>query len=396
VVIGALGLAACGNGSPSNQGASSHATTSIATTTTTTAPLALDHEASRQSIPWKQVGAGWALALWDSSAPAQPEQPPTTVPGESASLYLINPDGGRYLVANFPADNFPNLASWSGDGRRALLVQQSGSGETSGTQVTEIDLASGAIHSISLPESMAVTYSNPSGLALLATDQINTVLQRLSTDGAVELSYPTQFGALGAFNGSSRESPDGTQIAIGTHGGGIALVDNAGQVTSNLVIAGTSYCSPVRWWAASEVLVSCAGGTTGISTLWLVPTSGAEPTAVTVSPPAGGQDNGDEDAWQAGGSTYLQDAGACGYQYLAVLDPDHTTSPVTVPGVGDNVSQLILGAVGDQLLIHTANSCGAGISLLWYDPQSNLANVVLGPGANGGNVMSALLFGDDN
>jgi TolB protein len=396
VVVGALGLAACGNSSP-NQGASSGATTSIATTTTTsTIPLASGHEASRQAIPWKQVGSGWALALWDSSAPPQPEEAPTTVPGETAGLYLLNPEGGRYLVTSFPAGNIPNLVAWSGDGRRALLTDQSGSSDNSSTQVTQIDLASGAVHRTSIPSSVTVTYSNPSGLALLATDQINPSLQRLSSDGAVELSYPTQFGALGAFNGSSRESPDGTQIAMGTHGGGIALVDNAGQVTSNLVIAGTSYCSPVRWWAASEVLASCVEGSTGISTLWLVPTSGAVPTALTVTPPAGSQDNGDEDAWQAGGGTYLQDAGACGYQYLAVLDPDHTTSPVTVPGVGDNVSQLILGAVGNQLLVHSANSCGAGISLLWYDPGSNVANVVLGPGANGGNVIAAILFGDDN
>jgi len=396
MIIGALGLAACGNSSPSNQGASSHASTSIAPTTTSTAPLALNHEASRQAIPWKQVGSGWALALWDSSSPPQPEESTTTAPGETAGLYLLNPDGGRYLVTTFPADNIPNLVAWSGDGRRALLVDQVGNSENSSTQVSEIDLASGAVRSISPPPSVTVTYSNPSGLAFLATDQESPSLRRLSSDGAVELSYPTQFGALGAFNGSSSESSDGTQIAMGTHGGGIALVSNAGQVMANLVIPDTTYCSPVRWWTASEVLVACLEGASDFSALWLVPTSGSAPTALTVPPPAGSQDVGDENAWQAGGSTYLQDAGACGYEYLAVLDPDHTTSPVTVPGVGPNVSQGILGAVGDQLLIQSSNSCGAGLSLLWYNPGSNVSNVVLGPGANGGNVVAALLFGDDN
>jgi TolB protein len=263
--------------------------------------------------------------------------------------------------------------------------------------VTEINLASGTAHSISLATLMSVSYSNPSGLALLATSETTPALERLTLDGVVELSYPTQFGALGAFNGSGRESLDGTQIAMGTNKGGIALVDNAGKVLSNLLVPGTTYCSPERWWSGDEVLVSCLDASSGgISTLWLVPTSGSTPTALTVPPPAGSQDVGDEDAWQVGSSTYLQDAGACGYQYLAVLRPDHTTDPVVVPGVAQGNSQLVLGAVGDQLLLRTAVSCGAGISLLWFNPQSQVANVELGPGANGGSVTSALLFGDEN
>jgi TolB protein len=311
-----------------------------------------------------------------------------------ASLYLLNPEGGRYLVTTLPLDNAQMVGSWSGDGRRALVVGQGGSG--SGTDVTEVELASGTVHAIDVPPSMAVTYTDPDGLALLGTSQVDQELQRLSPTGAVELTYPTQFGSLGAFNGVSRESPDGTEIAMGIHSGGIALVDNAGNVLSELTIPGTTYCSPVRWWAASEVLASCLQGSADATTLWLVPTSGSAPTALTVPPPAGSQDNGDEDAWKAGAGTYLQDAGACGYQYLAVLNPDHTTSPVTVPGVVQGDSQLILGAVGDQLLVQSAVSCGAGISLLWFTPESTAVKVVLGPGANGGNVRSALLFGEDN
>jgi TolB protein len=243
---------------------------------------------------------------------------------------------------------------------------------------------------------MTVTYTNPDGLALLGASEIDPELQRLSLTGAVELTYPTQFGALGAFNGASRESPDGTEVAMGTHSGGIALVDNAGKILSELTIPGTSYCSPLRWWAAAEVLTSCLQGPDDVMTLWLVPTSGSAPSALTVPPPAGSQDVGDEDAWKVGAGTYLQDAGACGYVYLAVLNPDHTTSPVAVPGVAQGDSQIILGADGAQLLVQSSVSCGAGISLLWFNPQSTAVKVVLGPGANGGNVRSALLFGDDN
>ena len=59
--------------------------------------------------------------------------------------------------------------------------------------------------------------------------------------------------------------------------------------------------------------------------------SGGAPTAFTVLPPSGSADAGDEVAWQVGSNVYLQDAGGCGYQYLAELNPDHTTTPVTVP-----------------------------------------------------------------
>ena len=403
VLASTVTLAACGSSPSSPRSAPSHATstnTNTSTTTTLPPPLAKGQTASRQAIPWKQVGPGWVLTLWDSSpASTQSEQPLTTVPGESADLYLMNPQGGRYLVTTFPIGDTPTLSAWSGDGRRAVLVGEgegAGSGEDPGTAVTEIDLATGAVQTINLPTSESISYSNPTGLAFLATSQTTPVLQRLSSDGAVELSYPTQFGALGAFNGSSRESPDGTEIAMGTNDGGIALVTNAGDVLSNLLIPGAGPCSPDRWWTADEVLVSCLDVASNFSPLWLVPTSGSAPTALTVPPPAGSQDLGDEDAWQVGTGTYLQDAGACGYQYLAVLDPDHTTSPVAMPDVAQGVSQLVLGAVGDQLLVQTAIACGAGISLVWFNPQTDVANVVLGPGANGGNVISALLFGDEN
>jgi hypothetical protein len=378
------------------------------------APLAWNRQAARRAIPWKQVGRGWVLALWGSSPPPSQDGPPSApVAGETASLYLLDPEGGRYLITTVPLADTPTLGSWSGSGRRALLVGQTTTGENPGTEVTEIDLASGAVQTILLTPSTTVSFTNPHGLALLATTTGTTsVLQRLSADGTMQLAYPTQFPPLGAFNGSSRESPDGTQIAMGTNSGGIALVDNAGHIERNLPVPGADVCVPERWWPASpspspspspsaspspsEVLASCYGITSGFSALWLLPTSGAPPSALTVPPPAGSQDAGDQDAWQVGTNTYLQDEGACGYEYLGVLGSGHTTDPVAVPDVPKGESQLVLGAVKNQLLLQTAVACGADISLLWFNPQSQVTKVVLGPGANGGNVMTALLFGDDN
>jgi TolB protein len=315
------------------------------------------------------------------------------VPGQTTSLYLVNPSGGRYLVTTLPYTSTQILSAWSGDGRRALLAAPSGNGTT----VTELDLASASQHSFTVPESSAVSYSNPQGLAVLATTQISSTLERLSPRGTLQLTYPKSFSGLGSFNGSSASSPDGTQIAMGTQGGGVALVANSGSVVATLPVPGASYCSPVRWWTTTEILASCTTSTSqGAPLLWLVPTSGASPTALTVLPPAGNGDDGDEVAWPVGSSTFLQDAGGCGYQYLAELGPNHTTTPVTVPGVVNGDSQFVLGTVGEEIGLETTLSCGPGLSLLWFDPQTAQVNVVLGPGLNGGSVSAAILFGDNN
>ncbi len=395
-IAGACLLSACGSGSPARHAGSASstpATSARATTTTTTAPLARGVEESRGDIPWSQVGPGWTLAEWSSVVPTESEPPPSTVPGQTTSLYLVNPSGGRYLVTTLPYASTQSLTAWSGDGRRALLAAPSGNGTT----VTELDLASGSQQSFTVPDSVAVSYSNPQGLAILATTQIGATLERLSTTGTLQLSYPKTFSGLGSFNGASASSPDGTQIAMGTLGGGVALVANGGSVLSTLPVPGTSYCSPVRWWTTTEILASCTGNNQqGMPLLWLVPTSGGSPTALTVPPPAGNADDGDEVAWQIGSSTFLQDAGGCGYQYLAELGPNHTTTPVTVPGVVNGDSVFVLGTVGEQIGLQTSISCGPGLSLLWFNPQTAQVNVVLGPGLNGGSVSGAILYGDNN
>jgi hypothetical protein len=398
LAAGACVLAACGTTStPPKTASGAHTTTTHrAATTTTTVPLARGQQDQRDQVPWNQVGAGWALAEWTATTPTAAEQPPTTTPGESNSLFLVNPQGGRYLVGSVPTSSQLELTAWSGDGMRALLVGAPGSGSNGSTPVTELNLETGSQHSFTISSSVSVGYSNPSGLALLTTTQESPTLKRLSTTGGPELTYPTTFAGLGAFNGSSDSSPDGTEIAMGTQGGGVALVGNNGSVINNLPVPGTSYCSPERWWTDDELLVSCMPSGQGVPLLWLVPTAGGSPNSLTVTPPSGNADNGDEVAWQVGSSVYLQDAGGCGYQYLAELNANHTTTPVTVPGVVQGDSQLVLGTVGEQIGLYTTIGCGPGLSLLWYDPQTSQTNVVLGPGLNAGSVTGAILFGDNN
>ncbi len=129
-----------------------------------------------------------------------------------------------------------------------------------------------------------------------------------------------------------------------------------------------------------------------IGQLWIVPTDGGTPTTLTAQTPKP-PDLGDENARQLTTGTYLQDAGACGYQYLASLNPDGTTTPVSIPQVdtADN-SQWVVGTDGTRIAVRMAAACGSGQSLLWWDTASNTTTILLGPGVNGGGVVDALFY----
>jgi hypothetical protein len=40
-------------------------------------------------------------------------------------------------------------------------------------------------------------------------------------------------------------------------------------------------------------------------------------------------------------------------------------------------------------------ACGAGETLLWFNPVDNSTNLILGPPLNGGGVIDALVYPDD-
>jgi TolB protein len=169
-------------------------------------------------------------------------------------------------------------------------------------------------------------------------------------------------------------------------------MSNDGQILRFLPVnPAVSSCSAMRWWSTGVLLATCAPDGSGTSQLWLVPTTGATPTALTANPPASG-DLGDLDAWRLPAGTYVQDAGACGYIYLAELAPDGLTSPVTVPGA-DGDSTIVLGAQGNRLEIDAESPCSAGASLLWYAPATNSVTPLLGGTANGGTAENPVMFG---
>jgi TolB protein len=104
--------------------------------------------------------------------------------------------------------------------------------------------------------------------------------------------------------------PSGTDFVTGTSYG-LKLASNSGAQIRKLPVPGTSAntCNPARWWKSGTVLASCAPPNSAIPELWLVPVSGARPTALTPRRSASSGDLGDLDAWQLPSGLYLQAAG---------------------------------------------------------------------------------------
>jgi TolB protein len=357
-------------------------------------------EASRNAIPWDDVGPGWSVATW---GPARPEPLGAAVPAgqptssnEAVTLYLVDPEGGRYRIATLPPSPYGSavLESWSGDGKRVLLVTPTG---TPNVTVRVVALASGRSHTFAIDNSIGAVFGNPDGHDLLAVATTNgaVTLERTNLDGKVDLKYPQTSSGVGRFDGYFASSPNGRIIAMGEQDGRVALVSKGGGRIRDVVVPGTTECVPSRWWSGTEVLVSCQPAGNKPALLWLVPTSGAKPSRFTVAG-SSGADQGDEAAWRVGRSVYVQNEGGCGYEDVAKRNAHHTTSPVYVPLENSHDSVAVLGATGHQMLVQATLACGPGRALLWLDPAQGVVKVVLGSGMNGGSVTSALLFGVDN
>ncbi|MCE5289235.1 MAG: hypothetical protein LLG14_08320 [Nocardiaceae bacterium] len=223
-----------------------------------------------------------------------------------------------------------------------------------------------------------------------------TTLKRVDLTGTEQLTYPTdQIGSI--FRGTYLAAPDGTSLVLGTSTG-LVVMGNDGGVLATLSIPGESECRPVSWWdgkSTATVLASCDVHTptqTFASRLWLVPVAGGAPTALTAPLNGTGPDLGDLDAWQLPSGTFVQAAGACGNQYLAKLNADGTTTPVSVPGVDAHSSIVVVGVDGTSLYLQASEGCPGTRSLVRYDPAANTSAVVLGPPITGGDVKAAISY----
>jgi hypothetical protein len=348
-------------------------------------------EASLGAIPWSQVGPGWLLAMW-SPVPglsAGEKAPPGTPTYQTASttLYLVDPAGGRYAITSFPAPgdgSNPRLVDWSGDGTRALFATD----EDGKTVVTQVDLHSGTKTTFTVDVTNATPrYTRPDGQAVLLTSLLQrSLLERVDLAGNHQLTYPVGPDFHGYLS-----TPDGTRLVVGT-GSGLALMGNDGVAGKAMPIAGQKECSPMRWWDAGSTIAVARCSSSAGSQLWLVPIDGGTPTALT-APNNGshGPDYGDMSAWQLPTGTYVQAEGACGVIFLAKLNGDGTTSPVSVPEV-HTATVVVVGANGGHLDLQAAVGCGGGQSLIDYNPAAGTSTVLLGPPVNGGGVTSPIPF----
>jgi hypothetical protein len=395
------GVLVAGCSSSTNSDAAHGVSASPAATSPTPVAQAAAHgvEAAIATIPWSQVGPGWMLATWSPVPGGRPGAPPPagspTRETASTTLYLVDPAGGRYAITTFPPPGqglSPKLVDWSGDGSHAMLYANA-PGPSGAITVITVDLHSGGQATFTVDNGFNVIprYTRPEGKAVLLAkwnDGKPAWLKRVDLAGHPELTYPVGQD----FQGGYLSTPDGTQLVLGV-ASGLDLVGNDGSAGKALLIAGEKDCRPTRWWdtASTVVVVSCSDN--GPSRLWLVPIGGGPPTALTAPLSGQGPDYGDGNAWQLPAGTFVQNAGACGSEYLGKLSAvGGTTNPVSVPDVDPSSSVRVIGVNGGDLDLQATASCGGGQSLFDYNPGTNTSTVLLGPPLNGGGVIDAVPY----
>jgi hypothetical protein len=339
-----------------------------------------------------------------------PNEPAPDV--DPTTMYLVDPQGNRYPITTFAPGADPQVIDWSGDGSHALVKPEKYEPAASSAHLISIDLHTGA--QTTLPIEGYARYTRPDGNALLvATDndrETPGTLKRVDLAGNEQQSYPTdQLGGAGHFSGRYLQSPDGTQLVLGTAN---EKEDGYTNSDNSLVVMGSdakiirtlptpmakAECSPVRWWSPTVILANCSNDAG--EQLWKMPADGGTPTALTAvnshqgDDPGFRGDYGDWIAYQLPSGTFLETAGACGSIHLSRLTPDMHTTQIHVPGVSDSIE--LVGAVSDKLVILGKVGCGGTTSLMSYDPAANTSTVLLGPPINGGGVSSARLYPEKN
>jgi hypothetical protein len=333
--------------------------------------------APRSAVPWRLVGPGWALALYNDG---------TTNPlAPTSSLYLVDPRGGKYTLRFWPANGrylagLPlavwDLQWWSGDGDRALLTAYPPTRDPR-EKVYQLDLRTGRGSSLSLPvNATALGYTRPRGAGILVQTVSRTtyIIYPRHLDN---LAGPRRIVQLsgGALAGGVY-SANGKLLAVPVVPGDLSLVRRSGKVVRTLPVPDAENCEPVRWWTASTILASCNASANNDTRVWLVPASGAQPAALTPQRPLSGPDQGDFNAWQLAGGMYLNAEGPnCMRQRIAKRLGHGGVKIIKVPGFP---SAVIVAATATRLLVQLAAPCiGTGSSLAWFDPATRSLTTVL-------------------
>jgi hypothetical protein len=375
VIAAVVMVAGCSSATDSTAG---HGTSSspVSSASPPAEPAAHGVEAPIGAIPWPRVGPGWLLSTWS---------PDSGRPTTTTTLYLVDPAGGRYAITTLPPPGDmagPRLVDWSGDGGRALFYAE----HAKPAVAIVVDLHTGAQTRFAVDGHPRFT--RPDGGALLLETPGALVSADLSGNHLLTYSVGPDF------SGGYISTPDGTRLVLGKPSG-FSVMGNDGIVSETVSIEGQTACSPLRWWdgnRSTTVLMRCTGTDGSGTRLWLVPIGGAKPTALT-APNDGqkGPDFGDANAWQLPSGTFVQALGPCGVTYLAKLNADGTTSPVTVPDVQTD-SVFVVGVKGDDLHLRAGDGCGGAESLVAYDTAAGATTTLLGPPVNGGGIIDVVAY----
>jgi hypothetical protein len=372
--------------------------------------LPAGHTGTLASVPWSIVRSGWTLADFSTGQPTAGGQPT----GGSTTTILVDPEGGKYDIYQWPAGSNPQLLAWSGNSDTALF------GGSGGYQLLTLhgSAGSGQVVPLTLPSGVAPAgFTRPDGLNILAVRQGPALnkLQRYNLSGQFQETLATSVRrpAQGTLSGTcassvcgALSSPTGVMAVWGLRGDEMQLVSNAGGVIRRLHVPASGNppsCTPVSWWNQNTILADCtAPGPVGLQLrLWLVPDDGAAATPLTLasgSPAGVGFFTG---AWLAAGRVYAttttgaECSGApSGPGGLAVMDVTQASSAtqLTVPGSTGNYSDVV-GSSRGWLLVLAQTSCPASSSLLWLNPLTGATQSLLRAPAGQAGVTGAVTWG---
>jgi TolB protein len=336
----------------------------------------------RSDVPWRSVGRGWTVALWSAGD------------ATSATVYLVNPDGGRYGIATVGAE-MP--VQWSADARDVLLADYN-----TGT-AAYLDMVTGTLHPISLRKNVTIAGLLPGrAFGVLGYEQSRrgrfVSFGILGPDGGIGTQFPTSAPGAGAFTlGLSSQTlltPHGELVLAGSTG--IALVTSSGKVWRVLAPpAGSTGCQADNMWSATVVVATCgnARGTTGA---YLMPLDGSTPSRLELPVPPAGY-GPVQNAWAMPGRTLTTLETGCGPPGVELVHSDGTHPRLLLPRARGTYGVVVpLQTYGTTIIARTTgdNGCagGRGPSLMSYDIRTHKSAVLLGPGLNGGAVTAELAW----
>ena len=321
----------------------------------------------------------------------------TSSPG-AENLWLVDPRGNRYEVLHWSADHAfeAGLRAWSPDAGHALFV--------SNDQVVDVDLRNAAMTAFAVPHVFTASYGpQGSGATIVAlSDDPATnpnghggVLQSFGPHGVSAALLASDVNTVASSPTRWLYSRDGAVVYLSDAGGLRTVTFAGGQARGFDTIEDSGVtCSPVRWWDAHTILVSCdepAG-----SRLWLAPDDGGAATAL--SAPAGqdveiAPDWGSFDAVQtARGQIFVQRPAACGSVDIATLNAAGRAHHLAIPGsLG---TDWLIGAAGDRIAIRsdTSENCYPHGWFGFYNPLTHTTQKVISDPPNQFGAGAAVAF----